>query len=64
MKGTSLHGAARKGHTDIVRLFIESGADVNEGGGVRKKDKMYMLYRVKSESESESLNFIKICSRM
>ena len=27
--------AVRKGHTDIVRLFIENGADVTQGGGVR-----------------------------
>ena len=35
LKYTPLSEAARNGHTDIVRLLIENGADVNEGGGVR-----------------------------
>ena len=35
VKLTPLFEAARNGHTDIVRLLIENGADVNEGGGVR-----------------------------
>ena len=43
VKLTPLFEAARNGHTDIVRLLIENGADVNEGGGVRLKDKLYML---------------------
>ena len=30
LKGMSLLEAARNGHTDIVRLLIENGADVNE----------------------------------
>ena len=28
--------AVWKGHTDIVRLFIENGPDVKQGGGVRR----------------------------
>ena len=43
LKGTPLCEAARNGHTDIVRLLIENGADVNEEGEVRQKDKLYML---------------------
>ena len=35
LQDTPLSGAARNGHTDIVRLLIENGADVNKGGQVR-----------------------------
>ena len=35
LKNTPLFEAARNGHTDIVRLLIENGADVNKGGWVR-----------------------------
>ena len=35
LKGIPLSGAAKNGHTDIVRLLIENGADVNEKGRVR-----------------------------
>ena len=35
LKDTPLFEAARNGHTDIVRLLIENGADVNKGGWVR-----------------------------
>ena len=35
LKNTPLSEAARNGHTDIVRLLIENGADVNEGERVR-----------------------------
>ena len=34
LKDTPLIEAARNGHTDIVRLLIENGADVNKGGRV------------------------------
>ena len=34
VKDTLLTEAARKGHTDIVRLLIENGADVHKGGRV------------------------------
>ena len=34
LKDTPLTEAARNGHSDIVRLLIENGADVNKGGGV------------------------------
>ena len=43
LKETPLCGAARNGHTDIVRLLIENGADVNKAGLIRLKDKLYML---------------------
>ena len=43
LKDTPLSEAARNGHTNIVRLLIENGADVNKGGWVRWKDKLYML---------------------
>ena len=43
MKFTPLSGAARNGQTGIVRLLIENGADVNEGGPVREKDKLYIF---------------------
>ena len=43
LKGTPLCKAATHGHTDIVRLLIENGADVNGGVGVRLKEKLYML---------------------
>ena len=43
LKDTPLSEAARSGHTNIVRLLIENGADVNKGGWVRWKDKLYML---------------------
>ena len=42
LKDTPLCEAAINGHTDIARLLIENGADVNEGGLVRLKDKLYM----------------------
>ena len=35
LKNTPLCGAARNGHTDIVSLLIENGADVNKAGLVR-----------------------------
>ena len=35
VKLTPLFEAARNGQTDIVRLLIENGADVNEGEWVR-----------------------------
>ena len=35
VKLTPLFEAARNGHTDIVRLLIENGADVNKEGWVR-----------------------------
>ena len=35
LKDTPLIEAARNGHTDIVRLLIENGADVNKGEEVR-----------------------------
>ena len=35
VKLTPLFEAARNGHTDIVRLLIENGADVNKEGPVR-----------------------------
>ena len=35
LKGTPLCEAAENGHTDIVRLLIENGADVNKGEWVR-----------------------------
>ena len=35
LKDTPLCEAARNGHTDIVRLLIENGADVNKGERVR-----------------------------
>ena len=38
LKYTPLCEAAENGHTDIVRLLIENGADVNKGGLVRQKD--------------------------
>ena len=43
LKDTSLFTAARNSQTDIVRLLIQSRADVNKGGLVRQKDKLYML---------------------
>ena len=35
LKDTPLSEAVRNGHTDIVRLLIENGADVNKGKWVR-----------------------------
>ena len=35
LKDTPLFEAARNGHTDIVWLLIENGADVNKGEWVR-----------------------------
>ena len=33
LKDTPLSGAVRNSHTNIVRLLLENGADVNEGRG-------------------------------
>ena len=35
LKDTPLTEAVANGHTDIVRLLIENGANVNQGGWVR-----------------------------
>ena len=35
LKGLPLTEAVKNGHTNIVRLLIENGADVNKGGLVR-----------------------------
>ena len=35
LKDTPLCGAASNGHTDILRLLIENGADINKRGWVR-----------------------------
>ena len=43
LKHTPLCAPARNGNTNIVRLLIENGADVNKGGWVRWKDKLCML---------------------
>ena len=53
LKDTPLTEAARKGHTDIVRLLIENGADVNKRGWVCWNHKWCMLRRIKSDLESE-----------
>ena len=50
---TPLTGAVKNGHTDIARLLIENGADVNEGIWVRWKHKWYMLWRAKPEFKSQ-----------
>ena len=41
-KDTPLNEAARDGSTDIVRLLIRNGADVNRGGRVRQKHRLYL----------------------
>ena len=41
LQDTSLNVAVKNGHTDIVRLLIENGADVNKGGGVGYKHKLH-----------------------
>ena len=53
LKGTPLTKAASNGHTDIVELLIENGADINKGKRVREKHKWYMLLRVWSMFESQ-----------
>ena len=50
---TPLTIAVRERHTDIVRLLIENGADVNNRGGVRQKCEWHMLCRVQSEFENQ-----------
>ena len=55
LKDTLLCDAARNGHTDIVRLLIENGANVNEGDWVRLKDKLYTaisIYAVGSKPQA------------
>ena len=46
LKDTPLTAAVKNGHTDIVRLLIENGADVNKEAGVCKKYTWHMLCRV------------------
>ena len=57
LKDTPLFEAARNGHTYIVWLLIENGADVNKEGGVRWKHKSYMLSQSIS-TEPELKNYL------
>lgn len=40
---TALMGAARKGHTDVAKLLIENGADVNAANEYRTTPLMYAV---------------------
>ena len=68
LKDTPLSGAVRNGPTDIVRLLLENGADVNEGRGGYVRRINCICYKELSQSLRVrvyiSFKFAAECSRL
>lgn len=56
---TALHGAAEKGHLEIVNALLQAGADVNLQNNVRFPKSIFIL--VSKRSDNLLIGFTKRC---